>query len=486
MAGIARLWRIVPWGLLVVGVGLRVLAITRFPVSSDAAEYAVLGRSILQGRGMWLPSGEAWDLGVWPSGPSHHYPPAYPMYLVPFLAAFGFSEAAVHVASLVAGLALLGVYFVATRALFGREKAAWFVALLALDPVLITTTGTGYAESLLTLLFVITVAAILKSLKSPRWILVAGFAAGLAYLTKSSTGPFFLIAGLAGFAWRFRFVRWAVFRDRTYLGAIGIFGLFAGGWALRNLRWFWDGTPAGLLTGWQTSLWFTAATNRAFAMPIDLLWILLVRLPFFTGLFLLVAGPWWREIRRLPLFRDEAASALGLAAGLTYVLAWVISGVYWVFERGPVFWADLTRYVVVANPVIWWMAAKGSDPASVSFKRKFAVAAAVLLVMNGAAFLSPRLGVFEAYGDLRERANPGDVVALDRVNKYEAELHLAGTGVGLEPYSPATRAEYILTSNTTKDYDGYLRLGVYGEGNGTAVMPEFGAALWTRTADASP
>ena len=117
---------------------------------------------------------------------------------------------------------------------------------------------------------------------------------------------------------------------------------------------------------------------------------------------------------------------------------------------------------------------------------EFAVAAAVLLVMNGAAFLSPRLGVFEAYGDLRERANPGDVVALDRVNKYEAELHLAGTGVGLEPYSPATRAEYILTSNTTKDYDGYLRLGVYGEGNGTAVMPEFGAALWTRTADASP
>src|SRR5207247_2887141 len=85
-----------------------------------------------------------------------------------------------------------------------------------------------YAENLITLLFVVTVAAILKSLDRPRWILVAGVAAGLAYLTKSSVGPFFLVAGLAGFSWRFRFVRWAVFRDRAYLAAIGIFGAFRG------------------------------------------------------------------------------------------------------------------------------------------------------------------------------------------------------------------------------------------------------------------
>src|SRR5437870_13235943 len=51
MAGIARRWYVLPWGLVVAGISLRVLAITRFPVSSDAAEYAVLGRSILEGRG---------------------------------------------------------------------------------------------------------------------------------------------------------------------------------------------------------------------------------------------------------------------------------------------------------------------------------------------------------------------------------------------------------------------------------------------------
>ena len=486
MAGIARVWRALPLGLLFVGVALRVLAIFRFPVSADAGEYAALARSLLEGRGMWLPHGEGWELTDWTPGPSHHYPPAYPAYLAPFIAAMGYSPIAVQTAAFVAGVALLAVFVLATRDLFGREKAMWFVALLALDPVLITTTGTGYSENLLALLFVITVAAIVKSLKQPRWILAAGLAAGIAYLTKSSVGPFFLIAGLAGFAWRFHFVRWAVFKDRAYLAGIGIFCAFAGASALRNLSWFWDGSPIGLLTAWQTSEWFSRATASAFSQPIDYLWILAVRAPFFAGVFLLIAGPWWREIRGLPFLKDEASSALGLAAGLTYVLAWLISGALWVFERGPVWWADLTRYVVVANPVVWWMAAKGSDPASRSFKRKFAVAAAVLLVMNGAAFLSPQIPVFEAYSDLRERADPGDTVALDRLNKYEAELHLAGSGVDLEPYSADTRADYILTGNTTRSYPGYSVIQVYGSDNGTAVMPGFGAALWTRAGDASP
>src|SRR2546428_6202269 len=121
MAGIARLWRIVPWGLLVVGISLRVLAITRFPVSSDAAEYAVLGRSILEGRGMWLPWGEAWDLDAWTPGPSHHYPPAYPAYLAPFLATFGFTPFAVQVAAFVAGGAPLARLFFPPQDLFGAR-----------------------------------------------------------------------------------------------------------------------------------------------------------------------------------------------------------------------------------------------------------------------------------------------------------------------------------------------------------------------------
>jgi len=55
VAGRALGWRWLPVGLLALGIALRVLAIVRIPVASDAAEYAVLGRSLLEGRGMWLP-----------------------------------------------------------------------------------------------------------------------------------------------------------------------------------------------------------------------------------------------------------------------------------------------------------------------------------------------------------------------------------------------------------------------------------------------
>ncbi len=470
----------VPEILLAAGIGLRVLAVLWLPVAADASEYAVLGTSILGGQGMWLPWGEWWETETWPAGPSHHYPPVYPTYLVPFLAAFGFTTRTVQLGALAAGLALLLLFRRATAWLFGREPARWFAALLALDPVLIATTGTGYAENLVTLLFVVTVAAILKSLDRPRWILVAGLTAGLAYLTKSSVGPFFLIAGVAGFAWRFRFARWAVFRDRAYLGAIGIFATVAGAWAVRNLSLFWDGTPAGLLTAWQTSGLFSREWPVALGNPAEYLWILAVRLPFFAALFLLVAAPWWRELRALPLLSDEGSSALGLAAGLTYVLAWLISGALWVVERSPIFWADLGRYVVMANPIVWWMAAKRADPASPSFQRRFAVAAATLAVMNAAAFLAPQGGVFEAYRDLRTRAHQGDIVALQEVPKYEAALHLAGTGVVLEPYRGGTDADYVLTTNITRAYAGYRIVDIYGPTNDTVLMPGFQAALWVR------
>src|SRR2546430_2132921 len=243
MAGIPRLWRVLPWGLLAAGISLRVLAITRFPVSSDAAEYAVLGRSILEGRGMWLPRGEAWDLDTWTPGPSHHYPPVYPAYLAPFLVAFGFTPIAVQIAAFVAGIGLLVVFFIATRDLFGREKATWFVALLALDPVLITTTGTGYSENLVTLLFVVTVAAILKSLKEPRWILVAGLAAGIAYLTKSAGGPVFGLAGLAGFPWRVPLLWGGVGQGRAApCGGRGLGGV-AGGCGRPETAWVRGAAP---------------------------------------------------------------------------------------------------------------------------------------------------------------------------------------------------------------------------------------------------
>src|SRR3972149_6673768 len=69
---------------------------------------AVAGRALGGGRGWWRPGGEYWALGVGPPGPSHHYPPVYPLYLAPYLAAFGFDPIAVQIAALLAGAPPLG------------------------------------------------------------------------------------------------------------------------------------------------------------------------------------------------------------------------------------------------------------------------------------------------------------------------------------------------------------------------------------------
>jgi hypothetical protein len=53
--------------------------------------------------------------------------------------------------------------------------------------------------------------------------------------------------------------------------------------------------------------------------------------------------------------------------------------------------------------------------------------------------------------------------------------------VDLEPYSAGTHADYVLSGNTTRAYAGYRLVDVYGQENGTAVMPGFGAALWARS-----
>ncbi len=67
------------------------------------------------------------------------------------------------------------------------------------------TPSLGFAEALVAMLFVLTVWAILKSLKRTRYIVWAGLFAGLGFLAKASLGYFFF-AGLAGLLWRFRCV----------------------------------------------------------------------------------------------------------------------------------------------------------------------------------------------------------------------------------------------------------------------------------------
>ncbi len=99
------------------------------------------------------------------------------------------------------GLLLLLLYGL-SRSLLGRWPAFIAVALLALDPYSLAYGRLLHIEASLALFMVLTGVAYLRWLHQAgrRWLLLAGFFAGLALLTKSTAlllGPM-LVAGLAG------------------------------------------------------------------------------------------------------------------------------------------------------------------------------------------------------------------------------------------------------------------------------------------------
>ena len=467
------------YAVLAVGIGMRVVALFTGRVASDGASYAVMADSLWVHGEFIMPLGESWS-DSWTPEYSHHYSPAYPVFLLPFVVLGGLNPWSVKLASLLSGFLLIAGVHRTTRDLYGQEKGLLVAAAVAVDPMLVLATGTGYSENFLTLFFVLTIWAILRSLKDPRYMVLAGFFAGVAYLTKGVMGWFFLIAGLAGLAWRFHYVRWRVFRDRHYVVAILIFGSFVVGWATRNLVRFWDGSASDVLTAWQSSAYFAITSAEAVSRPGDLAFVLLARIPLYVLFFLFFGAFWVRDLRRMPKMSDEHYSGLWLAIGLTYVLAWIISGILWTSERQPIFWLDMMRYVVMANPVILWLLVKDANVESVVFRRKYVATVAVLLAASLIVVVPATPGVYQAYDILQANAPEGSVVAVDGLLRYSLLIG-AGSGLIYVKYVPGVAADFIITSDIVKTFPGYTLLGI---GRTTVVVPGFvpadDAAVWRR------
>src|SRR5581483_6932041 len=145
----------------------------------------------------------------------------------------------------------------------------------------------------------------------------------LAYLSKSSVGYFFVIAGAGGFLWRFYYKRWKLFTNFWYMAAIVLFLGLASWWAIRNVDLF----------GWQTQTfqafgrtfivqipnWETSSYVRyvqTYAWQHGDLWqeALLAKIPFFAVFLLWYALPFlpesWAATKKI---RDEHTSALWLS-----------------------------------------------------------------------------------------------------------------------------------------------------------------------------
>ena len=397
--------------LIAIGVALRVVSYWLTPLGVDAFVYGVMGRSFLADGTFTMPWG---DVHTYLDAPalSHHYPPLYPVLLSGFYALLGFSRDTTHLAGIITGLAAVLVTWLCSRDLYGRGKALVATASIALSPIFIQNTGQGYSENLVLLLFVATLWAILKSLDRPWFIVLAGILAGLGYLTKSSMGYFFIIAGLGGLAWRLRWRGWKVLRDPAYITAIALFGAIVLSWAWRN--WV-------LFGSWETSAHLQAAYANALAHPVPWLLLSLVTFTFYATagyLLYLALLPVLPSLARTPKLASEHDSGLWLALGLPLLLTGLIDGALWLIEGE--FFLNNARYIgFVAVPAVWLLV-RHADLRKRAV-RVGAVLAFTMLLAGSLYFAKPTTSVVELSSkDLGHLMRDGDSLGFADMNNHLA------------------------------------------------------------------
>jgi 4-amino-4-deoxy-L-arabinose transferase-like glycosyltransferase len=375
----ARVLRIA-MAFVAAGVLMRLAAPFMMDIWMDGHAYAAMGHSFALHGEFIMPWG---GVAEWACGAptySHHYPPFYPMVLGAFYEVLGFGLWQTKLVAVLVSLGALATVWACTKDLFDRN-AAWLVAgLVAVEPQLVWATGTGFTENLVLLLFTVTLWAILKSLEDERWMVVAGAAAGLAYLTRAGMGAFFLVAGLGGLAWRFYYMRWAVLRSKWYLAGAAVFGTLVALWALRNIVHF---------GAWETS----AYTTRAQGYALDNLDIfgqgLAGKFVPFVAFLALYFVPFLAEaIRGARRIRREEESALWLAVVLVFLIGWILASLYWTIEQfGGFWWTVHLRYLLIATVPIYWIAMRHRRGGT--FGARYTALGIALLLMSGLVFAEP-------------------------------------------------------------------------------------------------
>lgn len=465
-----------------VGVALRLLAPFFMDFRSDGDTYVAMGHAWMTRHEFLLPWGDVTTWGDTPPGYSHHYPPAYPFFLGVVFTLFGFGLVQAKAAAVVVSLAALAAVYFTTRNLYGARIAALMTGLLAVEPHLIWVTGTGFSENMVLLFFTLTMWAILRGLEDERFIVFAGLFAGLAYLSRSSVGYFFVVAGIGGFLWRFAYQRWRLFTNKWYMLAVAVFGAIVLSWAGRNVSLFgWHletfhlpfvGAFTLEMPQWQTSSYVDYVQRHAFSNRDLWLHALWKKLPLFLAFGAWYAVPMlpetWRGVKRA---REEHTSALVLSAFLVWVLAWIISAMFWTYEKSWIYWLDNHRYVVIGLLPLGWLILREAKPARAAFRLRYALLVLSLLAMCGAALLSPvKFADLRAAEALDAHLMPGDEVAVDgNTIKYAFYAYLSHPeqiriyGCVAEPPACATddlSPEFILSLQSDK-YDGYSLIGTF-------------------------
>lgn len=406
------------------GVVLRLLAPFLMDFRSDGDTYVAMGHAWMVGHEFLMPYGDVTTWGPTEAQYSNHYPPAYPFYLGVVFTLFGYGLAQAKAAAVVVSLAALAAVYLTSRDLYGRVPAALVTGLLSVEPHLVWVTGAGFSENMVLMFFALTMWAIVKSLQDDRYIVIAGLCAGLAYLSRASVGYFFVIAGLGGFLWRFYYRRWRLFTNYWYMLAIVVFGGIVLAWATRNALLFpsvretvdlgfWRGTVE--MPAWETSSYTRWVSNHAADNPDLWRTALVAKVPFFLAMaawYVLPFMPeWWRATKRV---REEETSALWLSVFLVFVIAWVISAMFWTYEKSSLYWFDNHRYVVIGLLPLGWLLFREADLRRASARLRYGLLALSLFAACGAVLLSPaKFSDLRAAEAMDPYLRPGDEVAVD-------------------------------------------------------------------------
>lgn len=484
-----RLMHAIPLLLTLIGLGilLRVPGWFTWSIGPDASRYAAMADALNRHGEFLMPWGDIYSPG---SGPqfSHHFPPLYPAILALFYKVLGFSEATTRLASLLLAVLAIAVTYWCTKDLYGRTKGLVAAAVVSLSPVLVMTTNKAYAENLLLVLFVLAMWAILKSLDRPWFIVLGAVFAGLGYLTKSSMGYFFIVAGLGGLAWRLHWKGWKAVRDPAYVTAIVIFGAMVAAWATRNVRHFGE---------WSTSTHLDAAYATAFGHPLAWANLLVYSFLVMFGLgYLLYMAVlvWLPTLRRIPRLESEHDSGLWLAVGLPVVLTIAIDAALWLYEG--TFFLHNVRYVSFVIVPLAWLIMRHVGPAGSGKIAKQTWAAIVLtfaILIAGSVYYAAvpnrplNTEVAREFGALVQDGDSITFVADNDVYRYYFAVTKDGTEMDhLVLYQPelmgAEQTDWLVIRGPAEPWGGYGK--VLDRSQGAGLLAER-FTVWQRLATPS-
>ncbi len=298
---------------------------TQYDWMHDGLVYQQMGQSFLQNHEFIVD-------GLY----THHLGPIYPLYLSVFYAFLPVQAGTQIAVEVIFALSVI-IVFVFTRKLYGTLPALITTALVATFPSYLFATSRNYSEPLMLIMYTLTIYFIMESLKPEKAnnIIFAGICAGIGFLTKSGIGYFFLFTGIAGFSWRFYYMKWHVFKNKNYLIAIAVFLIIVLAWTARNLYLFWDGTLPNFFAASQSSDYFYKAMVHSLTKDFGSFFVQFWFFAALTSLFML--SYLWiffdyakKTVGRI---RDERISCLLLAITLPLLLTWVIGAIYFVYEN---------------------------------------------------------------------------------------------------------------------------------------------------------